>query len=150
MIFPVAFWEEVYARKDALAEGGRLLLREYQSSAAWFGLLLKGVAYLGVLEALVSVFVKVDTPMNILNSLLMLVLLGSKLLLPRRLHGLLPPRHDMACVLRAGLLEAESCARNGVGSFMCDYEHIYHASGHENGESEPGVRCILPVLAALE
>lgn len=49
-IFPVMFWEEVYARKQALAQGHRKLFGSAGSTGA---VALKALAFGGVLEALV-------------------------------------------------------------------------------------------------
>ncbi|ESZ95716.1 phosphatidylinositolglycan class N [Sclerotinia borealis F-4128] len=51
-IFPVAFWEEVYARRNALAEGGKALFGHIKSPLAYVGLLLKTVIFLGLIESL--------------------------------------------------------------------------------------------------
>ncbi|KAL9103171.1 MAG: hypothetical protein Q9163_001776 [Psora crenata] len=53
-IFPLVFWEEVIARRDALVSGCRALSRDIRSDRD-FGLLgIQALAFLGVLEALVS------------------------------------------------------------------------------------------------
>lgn len=53
-IFPVAFWEEVFARRKALAEGRKALLGHITSAGASVGFIAKGVAFLVLLELLVS------------------------------------------------------------------------------------------------
>lgn len=52
--FPVLFWEEVYARRNSLAEGGRILFGYIQSSAALASFLLNVALYAGVILSLVS------------------------------------------------------------------------------------------------
>ncbi|KAB8292340.1 hypothetical protein EYC80_008080 [Monilinia laxa] len=51
-VFPVAFWEEVYARRNALSEGGKLLFGHIQSPLAYIGIFLKTVIFLGLIESL--------------------------------------------------------------------------------------------------
>ncbi|CAL8580963.1 Glycosyl phosphatidyl inositol anchor synthesis [Xanthoria parietina] len=51
--FPVIFWEEVLQRRSALASGVRLLLAHSPTSEQDGNLLLKGFAFVGLLEALV-------------------------------------------------------------------------------------------------
>jgi phosphatidylinositol glycan class N len=52
-IFPVAFWEEVFARRKALAEGGKALL-DISSARSVLSLVFSAVAGLGLIETLVS------------------------------------------------------------------------------------------------
>lgn len=52
--FPVMFWEEVFARRASLAKGRAVLFGYVTSSWDVIGLMLKSLAYLGVLEALVQ------------------------------------------------------------------------------------------------
>ena len=51
-IFPVAFWEEVYARRSALKIGGKQLFAHVNTVGGWIGVVLAGAASLGFLEAL--------------------------------------------------------------------------------------------------
>lgn len=52
-IFPVAFWEEVYARRDALSEGRKALFGHISSVGAGFALAFKFLVGLAFLESLV-------------------------------------------------------------------------------------------------
>ncbi len=52
--FPVFFWEEVYARRFSLVKGGRVLFGNVKSSANVLSLLLNAIAYVGIIESLVS------------------------------------------------------------------------------------------------
>jgi GPI ethanolamine phosphate transferase 1 len=52
-VFPVAFWEEVYARRHSIYRGGSVLLAHIQTPADWATFGLKSVALIGLLEALV-------------------------------------------------------------------------------------------------
>ncbi|MCJ1264177.1 Glycosyl phosphatidyl inositol anchor synthesis [Lobaria immixta] len=51
--FPLVFWEEVIARREAVVKGSRMLLKEIQSTREVVVLVLKGLAFVGLLEALV-------------------------------------------------------------------------------------------------
>ena len=53
-VFPVAFWEEVIARRAAISAGTRELLKESQSHREKLILGAKAVAFVGLLEALVN------------------------------------------------------------------------------------------------
>ncbi|KAF2489103.1 PigN-domain-containing protein [Lophium mytilinum] len=52
--FPVMFWEEVYARRASLAKGKEVLLGHITSPWDRISLVLKSLAVLGVIEALVQ------------------------------------------------------------------------------------------------
>lgn len=54
-VFPVAFWEEVFARRRALVAGKKALLGHIDTPAEWVDLLVKGVAFIGLIQALVGV-----------------------------------------------------------------------------------------------
>lgn len=53
-IFPVGFWEEVYARRKALNEGRKVLFAHVKSAGGVFVLVLKAIIGLGLIESLVS------------------------------------------------------------------------------------------------
>ena len=53
-VFPVLFWEEVFARRGALVAGMDVLLGQVHASGSYFGLIVNLLAFLGLLEALVS------------------------------------------------------------------------------------------------
>lgn len=52
--FPVAFWEEVYAHRNSLAEGRKRLFGHIQSTSAWVTFSIHTVLYVAVIECLVS------------------------------------------------------------------------------------------------
>jgi len=52
--FPVFFWEEVYARRESLAEGRKILFGHIDSGAGLVSLLFNGAVYVGVIVSLVS------------------------------------------------------------------------------------------------
>lgn len=51
--FPVAFWEEVFARRKGLSQGGKMLIKHLSGFSGVVGLILEAVVFLGVLEAMV-------------------------------------------------------------------------------------------------
>lgn len=51
-IFPVGFWEEVYARRKALNEGRKVLFAHVKSAGGVFVLVLKAIIGLGLIESL--------------------------------------------------------------------------------------------------
>ncbi|KAH0608651.1 uncharacterized protein H6S33_001785 [Morchella sextelata] len=51
--FPVAFWEEVFARRKGLFQGGKMLVKHLNGFSGVVGLILEAVVFLGVLEAMV-------------------------------------------------------------------------------------------------
>lgn len=53
-VFPLMFWEAVAARREAVAKGSLVLLKEIKSRREIVMLVLKGLAFIGLLEALVS------------------------------------------------------------------------------------------------
>jgi phosphatidylinositol glycan class N len=53
-IFPVFFWEEVFAQRKALQAGRQILLGHVQSIGGYVALLVQATLFLGILEALVS------------------------------------------------------------------------------------------------
>ena len=55
-IFPVFFWEEVFASRAALRKGRAMLFDSVSGKSGQASALLKGLAFFGLLEALVSPF----------------------------------------------------------------------------------------------
>ncbi|OXV08227.1 hypothetical protein Egran_04014 [Elaphomyces granulatus] len=55
-IFPVFFWEEVFARRKALVLGCEVLLGHVQSFRSYIAFILQTVTFLGILEALVQAY----------------------------------------------------------------------------------------------
>ena len=52
-LFPVFFWEEVYARRDSLAQGRKILFGHINSAGAILTFIMHVVIYIGVIESLV-------------------------------------------------------------------------------------------------
>ena len=59
-IFPVAFWEEVYARRHSLKEGRKALFGDITSSSELLILILKVAAFVGLIECLVSILTELS------------------------------------------------------------------------------------------
>jgi GPI ethanolamine phosphate transferase 1 len=53
-LFPIAFWEEVFARRKAITEGRKVLLAHIYSVIDYLSLGLEVVAFVGLLQAIVS------------------------------------------------------------------------------------------------
>lgn len=52
-LFPVIFWEEVYARRAILLQGGKILFGHIRSPGAVLTFLVQTVLYVGIIESLV-------------------------------------------------------------------------------------------------
>jgi phosphatidylinositol glycan class N len=55
-VFPVFFWEETFARRDAFFKGKTILLQKFSSKVDQWSLLLQAMAFMGLLQALVSLW----------------------------------------------------------------------------------------------
>lgn len=53
-LFPLIFWEEVFARRGALVKGSHVLVENVQSKSEFISLGINAFAFLGLLEALVG------------------------------------------------------------------------------------------------
>ena len=89
-LFPLLFWEEVVSRRAALDVGRRALLGDVKSAHNAFRLGLKGIAFVGVLEALVSVL-HVSSRLKMLISFVGIIILSS---------------HCIYCLLSSGTILA--------------------------------------------
>jgi phosphatidylinositol glycan class N len=54
-IFPVGFWEEVFARRGVLIAGKNALVGHIHTNSGWVDLALKTMAFVGLVEAMVSI-----------------------------------------------------------------------------------------------
>ena len=52
--FPVMFWEEVVARRQALVAGRKILVGRVESLGEYVGIAVQAVVFVGVIEAVVS------------------------------------------------------------------------------------------------
>lgn len=62
--FPVLFWEEVYARRNSLSQGKRVLFGHIQSGATLVPFLLNAALYVGVIVSLVSLLDPSGAPLD--------------------------------------------------------------------------------------
>lgn len=110
-LFPVVFWEEVYARRASLAKGCGTLFAEIKSPASVVTLILHGVLYVAVIESLVSkARALLFLPSNIFT--------GLSVYLPRDSHRSLFPRRCMAFGVRLVICEAPRLFELGLGPML--------------------------------
>lgn len=125
-IFPLVFWEEVVARREALLVGSRVLFKHVQSRQEALYLGFQAVAFVGLLELLVS------------NSKTWWYLIRCSAHLPRgsgaiilssiRLHCLLHIGSVMACFLWARVHFSQQVSYRNVGRCMSGNEHLHPAA----------------------
>jgi phosphatidylinositol glycan class N len=53
--FPVLFWEEVFAQRQSLVKGGKILFRNIKSGADIVNLVFATLGFFGLLQALVCI-----------------------------------------------------------------------------------------------
>jgi len=125
-IFPVIFWEGVYAGRGALLEGSSILFSHVSSKKGYMGTIIKALAFVGLLEALVrSSLCKVPLhPADIYT--------GTKLSSSGDLYHLLSPRHGMAGVLRNGFRTAKWTPCCYLDALLCSNEYFYTSSCKQN------------------
>ena len=140
-IFPVAFWEEVFARKEAVIKGRDVLLKDHESSGGYVSLAFKALAYFGILEAIVSLtstfksrFARADV----------VVIAGPKLLLSRSVHYRLRRWSSMAVSSWDGVCQEECASCFYVGNLVSCAEHIHSPRGDQDRKSESDVSDSLP------
>ncbi|KAH8681402.1 GPI ethanolamine phosphate transferase-like protein [Xylariales sp. PMI_506] len=56
-LFPVLFWEEVYARRESIVKGRQALFGHVQSGSKALSLLFSTVSYLGIVESLALAYI---------------------------------------------------------------------------------------------
>lgn len=61
-LFPVGFWEDVYARRKSLVEGRRVLSGHIESAGGSFTLAFQTIIFLGLIESLVSTMDAINSP----------------------------------------------------------------------------------------
>jgi phosphatidylinositol glycan class N len=118
--FPVLFWEEVFARSRALAEGKNQLFSQFsKSDTVKFALNI--AAYLALLEVMVS------TRVPTINCLLM-SFTGPKLLQSTGLYDCLPGRYRLATALRYRLRQDKLFPLHYMGTFLRCYECLHSST----------------------
>jgi phosphatidylinositol glycan class N len=130
--FPVLFWEEVFARSRALAEGKQKLFSQFSKSDT-VKFKLNIAAYLALLEVMVS------TRVSTINCLLT-SFTGSKLLQSTGLYNCLPERYRLASALRYRLRQDELFPLHYMGTFLYCYERLHSSTSQQVGGYNPHVR----------
>ena len=99
-VFPPIFWEEVFARREALVTGGRILFGSIRTEKDWLTFGVQASAFLVILEALVRRVLPGQFPTRLTFTK------GTFILPPRSVHCLLHNRCVLACYVRARLCNA--------------------------------------------
>lgn len=120
-VFPVFFWEEIYARRLSLVKGGKILFAHVSSTADVFKLILSTVGFFGLLQALVSVTI-------VIRILPTDSYAGSKLFCPRNLLCLLCAGNILARILWTWLCAEESWDRGYLDAVVHIHERLHHAA----------------------
>lgn len=131
--FPVFFWEEVYARRESLAQGRKELFGHIKSGGSFLSLIFNCAIYVGIIESLVRQYAPLTNRFRKLTSA------GS---------WLYPPRNSDRTLYHWGLLAvclwflipptAHRPLRHMV-SLVHSHEHVHIASGHEDRGCESDV-----------
>jgi phosphatidylinositol glycan class N len=133
-IFPVAFWEEVYARRKALVEGKKALFRHITSPGGSIMLVLKAVISLALIESLVGTF-------GFVTSALTNKYIGSRLYTSRSLFCSVYNCSVMAGILWHKVFEAERVSRRNMDCCMYNYEFIHTVACDQGGRHYSYVSC---------
>lgn len=123
--FPVMFWEEVWASRPALVEGGKILFGHVSSNTEAVKLAAAALGFFGVLEALVSRALSIMPTVADQFP-------GAKLLPERDFHHLLPPRNDVASLLWQGVPAKQCCPGGDMGAVLRLDERL-HIIASEQG-----------------
>lgn len=127
--FPVVFWEEVYARRTSIVEGGRILFGHIKSAGAVLTFAVNVGLYIAVLESLVSNNMAQTKSLDFAYTVI-----GTWIHTPRDLHGTLPARLPVAGYARARISQEPRTLERHLDHIMHGYECLYALAGHEGGE----------------
>lgn len=142
-LFPFWFWEEVVARREAVVKGSRVLLQEVKSKQQVILLAFEALAFVGLLEALVSFHVHIIP--NILKILQPYTYAHHKygsgiILFPScNLYDLLCSGIVMASILWPRIHQKEQAPRPILACCMPINEHFHSSTRHQNREHIPNV-----------
>lgn len=128
-VFPVIFWEEVYARRSALSRGGKVLFGNVKSSQDVVALGWRALAFIGLLEALVC-----SCSMPASHVLYLLGCAGTKLLPSRSVYIMLSCCNILALSLWKQVRLVKSASRASVGSILCSHESVHALTGDQDRE----------------
>lgn len=120
-VFPIFFWEEVFARRKALAVGRQILLGHVRSFKGYLSLGVQVLAFLGVLEALVCRSVHVW--LTVTNEDI-----GAILLSAGNTHCMLYIGSVMATHVWNKLCISECASIRRMGDWVLSNEYIYSSS----------------------
>jgi phosphatidylinositol glycan class N len=123
-IFPVGFWEEVFARRQSLVYGRRALFGHITSAGGFITLFLKSVVFLGLIESLVS-YLNPIIPNRVNTGS------GIGIYTSRGIHRLICCSSHLASILRCKILTAKCIACRHMGSVMFGDELIYTLASHQ-------------------
>jgi len=121
-LFPLFFWEEVWARRDALREGKRALFGPKASFEEYSGFFIKVLAFLGVLEALVGCLI-------LTTKASLTTVVGTKLLRARTVYCTVRVGSTVAGILWYGFLEEEQGTCSDMGLLLRPHEHFHILTG---------------------
>lgn len=131
--FPIFFWEEIHARKNCLAEGGKQLFGDVKSSGGVASLLFNSAIYIAIIESLVSLVAFLLRTLGLMST-------GIGIHLSRDSHYSLHPWGLLAYGLWPHLPTKIYCSLRNVVFLMCGYEYIYTPFSNENRRCQPHVR----------
>lgn len=118
-LFPVAFWEEVYARRASLEQGGKILFAQVKSPGAILTFIFHTILYVVVIESLVRLVTNISP--------LCTDFLGTQLYPPRGLDWPLLARRSMASSVRPFLLKKLPPFEHRLGCLLLR-DGLLHAS----------------------
>lgn len=128
-LFPLIFWEGVFARKEALIKGSQALFDVIQSKNDVIALGVKAFVFTGLLEALVGPLKKITDKLG-RNQLIKFS--GCFIFLSIGLHSLL----CICCAVALDLWSDISCRESvfdcALGGRMFIHEHLHHATCRQN------------------
>ncbi len=118
-IFPVAFWEEVFARRKALVEGKNVLSSNVTSAGGRVILVLKAVIFLGLIECLVSVCIFIS------RGIMLMQIEGVRLHSSRGFLRSVYAGYDLAGVLWQKIHARKQNSHRDMGSGLPRNERIH-------------------------
>ena len=124
-LFPLLFWEDVFARRAVLAKAQKLFLSRGEFSSSGTGLVFNVFTAVSILEALVS-----NSPRITAHRLTFAK--GTELFLPRSIHHLLSNCANLALLLRRGICQTECVNSDDLGSCLPFYESLHSTTGHQS------------------
>lgn len=128
-LFPLIFWEGVFARREALVKGSQAIFEVIRSKNDIIALGMKAFAFVGLLEALVGSFEDITHALR-RNKLIRFS--GSIIFLSISLHNLLYICRTLALDLWSEICCSPSVFDCALGGRMFIYEHLHDAACRQN------------------